>query len=174
MALADTLSGTITLQAISDLIRTSGTKDNVTGKDVLSHKYKLALTNGSSANQASGFFAATFTATTGGITVSLADSADPLAAAGDDIPSSDPEGLKLRFIMIENEDDTNFITVKQGTNGETSILSGSTDKINVMPGGCFAWCAPSGNSAMNDGTDDELLIAADTASCVVKISYIYG
>ena len=67
MALADTLSGDANLSLVFDLIRTSGTKDNVTGKDVLSHEYNVPFTDGTSAKQASGFFAATFTATTGGI-----------------------------------------------------------------------------------------------------------
>ena len=43
----------------------------------------------------------------------------------------DPEGLKLRCILIENKDSTNFVSVKRGTNGETSILSGATDSIKI-------------------------------------------
>lgn len=174
MALVDTLSGKVTMDNSVTLDRTSGTAGNVNGADLLSHKLIQSLTNGSGTNQASGFFAATFTATTGGITISLADSADPLGAAGDDIPSSDPEGLKLRAIMVENQDSTNFISFKQGTNGEPSVITGSTDAIKISAGGAFIWTSPAGITAMSDGVDDEILIQADTASVTVKISYVYG
>ena len=174
MAISDTLNGTITGQIISSLARTGGTAGNLRGRDTVSHKKRQPLTDGSSTDQASGQFAATFTATTGGITISLADSADPLGAAGDDVPSSDPEGLKLRGIMFENQDSTNFISIKQGSNGETSILTGATDSIKVSAGGFFLWTSPAGISAMNDGVDDELLVTADTASVTTKLTYIYG
>jgi len=171
MAIADTLSGTIDIRALVTLDRAGG---NVAGADVLSHKKLITLADGTGTNQASGFFGTTFTATTGGITISLADSADPLGAAGDDVPSSDPEGLKLRFLMIENLDATNYISIKKGTNGEASMLSGGTDSINLLAGGVLVWTCPAGSSAMSDGADDELLVTANTASCSVKISYIYG
>ena len=171
MALADTLTGTIKASLVADLARLSG---NYSGKDTLSHEFALALTDGSGSSAATGWFGTTFTATTGGITISLADSDDPLGAAGDDVPTSDPEGLKLRGLLIENKDTTNYISVKKGTNGEASIFSGSTDSIKITAGGCILWVSPAGVSAMNDTTDDEILVTADTASCSVKISYIYG
>ena len=171
MAIADTLNGTIVAKIVSKLSRAGG---NTTGKDTLSHNKDQVLTDGSSTNQASGQFGTTFTATTGGITISLADSADPLGAAGDDVPSSDPEGLKLRALMIENKDAINFIEVKQGANGEVSMLTGSTDSIKISAGGVLLWTTPAGINAMNDGVDDELLITADSASVSTKITYIYG
>jgi hypothetical protein len=86
----------------------------------------------------------------------------------------DPEGLKLRCILIENKDSTNFVSVKRGTNGETSILSGATDSIKIVAGGFFLWYSPAGDSAMNDGSDDELLFTADTAGVSCKLTYIFG
>lgn len=171
MALTDTLSGSVKASILCNLKRSSGL---YTGNDVLSHDAEMALTDGSGANQASGWFGTTFTATTGGITISLADSADPLGAAGDDVPTSDPEGLKLRGLLIQNMDTTNFVTVKRGTNGESSMLTGATDGIKITAGGILLWTSPSGVSAMTDTTDDELLCTADTASCSVKITYLFG
>lgn len=151
------------------------TEGGVIGERRAAHEIKKRLVDGSSSGQGTGFFSSTFTATVGGITISLADSADPLAAAGDDTPTSDPEGLKLRALLVENLDATNFITVKSTTStGETSMLTGTTDSIKITAGGFNLWFSPAGVSAMNDGVDDELDIQADTGSCSVKISYIFG
>lgn len=171
MAYADTLTGTIKAEINTQISTSEGTLE---GKNSLVHSVSKRLTDGSGSNQATGFFSSTFTATTGGITVSLADSADPLGAAGDDTPTMDPEGTELRAVLIENLDSTNYITVKRGTNGEASILTGGTDSIKLVAGGLFLWTCPAGDNTMNDGSDDELLITADTASCSVKISYVFG
>lgn len=171
MAFSDTLTGVITAELN---FKNTSTEGGIEGTRKAVHTVRKKIVDGTSSGQATGFFSSTFTATTGGITVSLADSADPLAAAGDDTPTSDPEGLKLRAILVENKDATNYVSVKRGTNGETSILSGSTDSIRVDPGGMFLWTSPAGISAMNDGSDDELLFTADTASVSIKITYVYG
>ena len=106
--------------------------------------------------------------------MSLADSADPLAAAGDDAPTMDPEGLKLRAILIENQDTTNFVDVEQGTNGVTGWIVASGDKVRVPAGGVLMATFPAGLDAMNDGSDDEILFSADTASVNVKLTYVFG
>ena len=171
MAFTDTLVANITAELNPSTTTTEG---NISGNRLAPHSVKRRLVDGSSSGQATGFFSSTFAATTGGITVSLADSADPLGAAGDDAPTSDPEGLKLRAILVENQDTTNFVLVKRGANGETSILSGATDAIKLVAGAIFMWTSPAGDSAMNDGSDDELLFTADTASVNIKLSYIFG
>ena len=172
MALSDTLLGTVESKIDIRFARTNS--NSLDGEDVIAFNKVLSLTNGSGSNQASGGFSSSFTATTGGISISLADSADPLGAAGDDVPTSSPEGLKLKAIFIENQDATNFVRVKGGVNADTNILTGSTDSINITAGGFFLWTSPAGVSAMNDGVDDELLITANSASCTVKIIYLYG
>lgn len=171
MAYADTLSGTVTADVNMKIVTTEG---NLGGSNKAVHSIVKRLTDGSGSNAATGFFSTTFTATTGGITVSLADSADPLGAAGDDTPTMDPEGLKLRALLIENTDDTNYVAVKKGTNGEASVFTGATDSVKITAGGFFFWYSPAGVSAMNDGTDDEISVTANTASCDVKITYIFG
>lgn len=171
MAYADTLTGELQVIFNPYIITTEG---NIAGNRRGLHKITKALSDGSGTGAATGFFSTTFTATTGGITISMADSADPLGAAGDDTPTMDPEGLKLRGFLIENQDDTNYISVKSGTNGDINILDGATDSIIVTAGGFFAWNSPAGVNAMTDGTDDEILVTADTASCSVKITYIFG
>jgi len=171
MAYTDTFGGTLEVRFLPKITTTDGL---IEGKKSASHKFDITYSDGTGSGAAQGLFSGTFTATTGGITVSLADSADPLGTAGDDVPTSDPEGLKLRAIMIENLDDTNYIKVQSGTNGDTNLLSGGTDYIPVTAGGLILWVSPAGVNAMNDGTDDELLITADTASCSVKLTYIFG
>jgi len=171
MAIIDTLTGTVEGKLRVGLARTT---TNFNGEDIISFRKVLNLTDGASANQAVGGFSASFTATTGGITISLADSADPLGAAGDDIPTSDPEGLKLRAIMITNEDSTNYVDVAKGTNALTSWLGGTTPTVRIPAGGMLLATFPSGLDAMNDGTDDEIKVTANSASCTVKIAYIFG
>lgn len=171
MAYADTLTATITAGINASLSTTEG---GISGSRNAVHELSKKLVDGTSSGQATGFFSDSFTATTGGITLSMADSADPLGAAGDDAPTEDPEGLKLRAMLIENQDATNFVSVKAGANADTNIFSGSTDSVKITAGGMFLWTSPAGVSAMNDGVDDELLITADTASCTVKITYIFG
>jgi hypothetical protein len=174
MAITDTLSGSIFAKFDLALARAQSV-GGFSGKDTIVVSKNQSFTDGTGTNQATGFFSSTFTAATGaGTTISLADSADPLGASGDDVPTSDPEGTKLRGILIINNDDTNFITVKRGLNGETSILTGGTDSIKISAGGFFAWTSPAGIDAMNDGVDDELTIIADTANCQVSIAYVYG
>lgn len=171
MAFTDTLTADIVATLNPRTITTEG---SIEGNRFVAHQVKKRVTDGTSTDQATGYFGSTFTAVTGGTTISMADSADPLGAAGDDTPTSDPEGLKLRAIMIQNLDSTNFIRVKGGTNADINILTGSTDSINITAGGLFLWTSPAGVNSMSDGVDDEILVTADTASVSTKITYIYG
>lgn len=171
MAISDTLIGTVEGKIRVNLSRST---TNLKGDDIISFNHVLSLTDGSGANQATGGFTASFTATTGGITISLADSADPLGAAGDDVPTSDPEGLKLRAIMLVNEDNTNYVEVSKGSNTLTSWLGGTSPTVRIPAGGMLLATFPSGLDAMNDGVDDELTVTANIASCTVKIIYLYG
>ena len=153
------------------------TEGGLSGSNNADHEITKGMTDGTGNNQGTGAFSAEFEATTGGVTISLADSVDPLGGQGDDTPTdTDPEGTKLKAVLIENKEDAggNFVKVKRGTNGETSILDGSTDSIRINAGGFFLWYAPDGVSAMNDGTDDELLFTSSTANVTVKLTYIYG
>jgi len=171
MALTDTLSGDLKALIELKLRRTGG--GGHTGVDVLSRKPAISLTDGTGSNQAIGWFSSTFTATTSGVTISLADSSDPLGAAGDDAPTCDPEGTDLRLLMIENLDDTNYITIEKGTNGVSFL--GTTPGIKVPPGGVFFLMAgEDGLGPLNDGSNDEIKITANTADCSVAIDYVFG
>lgn len=173
MAISDTLTATLTTQLTASLLRAQSV-GGFSGTDRINVSASQAFTDGTGSGQASGFFSSKFTATTGGITISLADSADPLGAAGDDVPTSDPEGLKLRAILIKNNDSTNFVTLSLGTNALTSWLAGTAPTVRIPAGGFLAATMPAGLDAMNDGSDDEIKLTADTASCIVEIAYIYG
>ena len=177
MALGDTLTALIRAEIRSSLTR-SQTLGDFSGQDKYDHLVAQTIANGSGGGQASGAFASELTVTTGGITVSLANSTDPLGAAGDDVPSNDPEGLRLRAILVENRDPTdgtgNFITIAPGSNGLTSWLAGTTPTLRVPAGGVQLATFPRGLDTMNDGSDDELLLTADTASVVCRLTYLYG
>lgn len=173
MAQADALTALIRAEIRCSLARSQGVGD-FSGLDKYDHLVAQTVANGSGDGQASGAFASEFTVTTGGITVSLADSVDPLGAAGDDVPSSDPEALKLRAILVENRDSTNFITIAPGSNGLTLWIAGTNPTLRVPPGGLQLATFPNGLDPMNDGSDDELLFTADTASVVIRLTYIYG
>lgn len=169
MAITDTLKSTLDIKTDATLTRTGG--GGHTGLDKLTHNFLDELTDGSGANQASCWLSSTVTATTAGITVSLADSADPLGAAGDDVPTADPEGMDVRLLIVENQDDTNFVTLAPGATYGVTFL-GST---KIPAGGIFVLYSPiDGLGAVNDGVNDEITLTADTASCSVKISVIYG
>lgn len=173
MGLTDSLSGTMKVALECTLTRTIS--ELLSGKDNLEHTVTKSITDGTGANQASCWLTGSVTATTGGVTLSLGDSADPFGAAGDDIPTADPEGLKLRTLVIENTDSANFVTVGLGTNGLAGWLAGTTPTVRIDAGGFAAHSWPSGNSsALNDGVNDEIKITANTASVICKVSVLYG
>jgi len=171
MAMTDILSGVINANLKINLNRL---QSQISGKDVLSHNISTSISDGAGSNAATGFFGSVFTATVDGITISLADSEDPLGAAGDDVPSMDPEGLKIRAIMIENLDTTNYVEVGLGTNALTSWLTGTTPEIRIPASGFILATMPAGLDVMNDGVDDEIKVTANTDSCSVRISYLFG
>jgi len=177
MALADALTALVRGEIRSSLSRSQSLGD-FSGQDKYDHLVAQTIANGASGGQATGAFASQFNVTTGGITVSLANSTDPLGAAGDDVPSSDPEGLKLRAILVENRDPTdgtgNFITIAPGSNGLTSWIAGTTPTVRVPAGGMILCSFPEGLDPMNDGVDDELLFTADTATVACRLTFLFG
>lgn len=176
MALQDSLSAIIRAEIRSSLSRIQDVGE-FSGLDRYDHLAAQALTNGSGARQALGAFTSQLTVTIGGVTISLADFADPLGAAGDDQPSSDPEGTRLRAIQFENLDDPvtgNFFRIAPGANGLTSWLEGTSPTLRVPAGGVQLASFPNGLDIMNDGVDDELLLTADTADVLARLTYLFG
>ena len=171
MALTDSLSGTVKAEIDIDLARTG--EGGHTGVDKLGKKLTLSLTDGSSSNQATGFFSESFAMTTGGITISLGEATTPIAGA-DCNPTEDPDGKDLRAILIHNEDDTNYVTVTTGTNALSGWL-GATDEIIIPAGGFLLATFPIDQVTLDaTGDADEIKITADTASCTCLVSYIFG
>jgi len=172
MAMTDVFKSKIEIKLDATLTRTGG--GGHTGTDKLAHDFTDVLTDGSAANTASCWLSGSLSATTGGITLSLADSADPWGAAGDDTPSADPEGLQIRCLIVENQDDTNYVTLEKGTNGITGL--GTTPGIIIPAGGIFLLYSPiDGVGAdISDGVDDEIKLTANTAACTCKVSVMYG
>jgi hypothetical protein len=176
MAITDTLEATLTtyLSVVNSRSHEGG---GFEGEDVYLLSSEHDLTDGSGDDQASGAFSSeALTITTGGITLSLADSADPTAGAGSEVPSSDPEGLKLRYVKIVNLDTTNFVTITTSgvSNANGDMLNSAGASVKLYPEGKFIWTAPDGGSAIEDGTSDEIKLTADTASCTCELHYVFG
>jgi len=173
MAITDSLQGSVYTKLDFALTRTQSV-GGMAGKDNVMVSANQDFADGTAANQASCWLSSSFTATVGGVTISLADSANPLGAAGDDVPTADPEGLKIRAIFVANDDTTNYVELGLGTNKVTSWLEGTTPTVRIPAGGFFVQTFPSGLDAINDGDDDEIEITANTDSCTCRITVIYG
>jgi hypothetical protein len=173
MAITDTLSGYIKITFNLKLKRTES--DTQSGGDFLNPNVRKDFSDGSGNNQADRWLNGEITVpSAGAVTVSLADTADPFGTMGDSVPTSDPEGKKIKAILIENEDENNYITLGLGTNNVTNWLGGSSPTIRIPAGGVYLQVFPNGIDAINDGTDDEITLVADTADCTVQMSVLYG
>ena len=168
MAITDTLRGTLNFTYDFQLARIAGEGD-LTGRDTLIGTLTQVFTNGAGANQATCMLSGNGTSTVAPITLSLADSVNPLSTFSDEVPSADPEGLKVRLLIIRNLDDTNFITVTPG-----GFPIGDIGTNLIYPGGWFIWMAPAGGNVINDGVDDEITLTADTGPCLAEVQVVYG
>ena len=172
MALTDSLSGKIKGELDIDLVRTG--EGGHTGVDKLAKKVSLALTDGDSSNQATGFFSETFAMTTGGITISLGEATTPIAGA-DSNPTEDPDGKDLRAILIHNEDDTNYVSIGLGTNALAGWLGGTTPTVRLEAGGFLLQTFPVDQVTLDaTGDADEIKITAETGTCTCLVAYIFG
>ena len=168
MAVTDTLAGTSSFAMNLSLTRAG--LPYMTGLDRAIDTNAITWTNGAGANQATCWLQGTGTVTFAApITLSLADSVNPLSTFSAAVPTADPEGLKIRLITIENEDDTNYITVGQGMAAWTDI-----NTTLIYPKGQWTWTAPSGGITINDGVDDEITVQANVGDCIANIFVLYG
>ena len=173
MTKTDTLSGIVNVSAKIDLA--NAISGILSGTDTYEHSVSKSITDGTGSNQSTGVCGGSVTATTGGVTLSLADSADPFGTGGNDVPSEDPEGKKLHLLVIENQDSTNYVTVGLGANPLAGFLAGTTPTARIDAGGFLVAYWPAGNSsAMHDGVDDEITVTANSASVILKIFYMFG
>ncbi len=172
MTLTDTLKGTVTAEIDVDVTRViSGV---LAGKDNYKLSKIVTLSDGSASGQATIALTGTVAATTGGITLSLADSVDPLSTGGDDVPSADPEGATIRAILIVNKDTANYVTLGLGTNAITAWIAGTTPTVRILAGAAFLQTFPAGGIVINDGVDDEIKLTGDTATVNCNILVLYA
>ncbi len=168
MALTDTLKGTVTAEIDVDVTRIiSGV---LSGKDNYKRSKIVTLSDGTASEQANIALTGTVAATTGGITLSLADSVGPLSTGGDDVPSADPEGATIRAILIINKDTANYVTLAPGSNPVADITGN-----NIIPaGGAYLKIMPAGYNVINDGVDDEIKLTANTATVNCDVLVLYA
>ena len=170
MAITDNFSGSITTMINFALSRSVTDGADFSGVDRMKNTYTHNFTNGAGVDQATIMLTGQGTVTqAGAITLSLADSVNPLSTISNNVPSEDPEGLKIRMLLITNLDDTNYIFTAAGVNPLVDITAN-----RIYPGGIFVWVAPAGGDPIADGVDDELTLRADTADCEARIDVIYG
>ena len=170
MAITDTLSGSFNALVDFALQRTSD--GDFSGVDKLKHTYTHNFTDGAGVDQATCWLTGEGTVTqAAAITCSLADSVNPLSTISNNVPTADPEGLKIKLILITNLDETNFITMS--TAGAAWPLTDFGTTI-IYPLGTFIWIAPSGGITINDGADDEIQLQANVADCEARIDVLYG
>lgn len=172
----DTLTAIVQAKIRASLVRSDyGPK----GDDVYLQDIKKNIANGTGSSQATGAYTHTGSVPTGGVTISLAafdlvDSANNPVNGGPP-PSEDPEGKRIKGLLIENLDSTNYMTVRNTGNAITGIIGGTSTHLKIDPGGFFLWFSPTGAGPINDGTDDELAFFADTAEISqVRLTYVFG
>ena len=170
MAITDNFSGSVSTLVNFALARAAD--GDFSGVDRMKHTYTHQFTDGAGVDQATIMLTGQGTVTQAGvITCSLADSVNPLSTISNNVPSEDPEGLKIRMLLITNLDTTNFITLS--TAGAAWPLTDFGTTI-IYPEGIFVWVAPAGGLVINDGADDEIQLQANVADCEARIDVIYG
>ena len=174
MAKTDTLSGDISIR--TDLKLTTAIGSLMTSFPRATLGKIFSFTDGTGTSQAEGWLTGVNTVTTDGITWSLADSVDPFGAGGDDVPENgyDPEGKKIKAILILNNDSTNYVTLGLGAHPPTDILAGTTPTHRIAAGSFYLYVNPKGTAAIEDGVNDELSLTANTATCSCEALVVYG
>lgn len=129
----------------------------------LDNTLKIALADGSLANQATKTFSDKRTLT--------ASSTENLDMAGSLI---DALGATLTFTAIKailitaaSTNTNNVVVGGAATNTQLGIFNDPTDKIVVKPGGCFLWAAPGTGATVTAATGDILLVANSGAGSSV-------
>ena len=173
MVMTDTFSGIIKASVLGQLARAGG---NFTGTDVLSHDILKNMNEGSGTGAASGWCAAaTLAITTSGADIDLASATDPFGAIGDEVPTMAPTGTKLKVFMIENLDATNYVTLKPGAaNSVTNWFGAATHTIRIPALGWALFYFDAGQSTLTAASTDRINITANTGTCNVKLTYIFG
>jgi len=189
MATTDVISGLTSLIIAINSVRT-----NPDGKD----RYKVSdgqswenteSVGDSTAYKLFAVFREQITVTTTDTVLSFADSVDPMGGIGSNVPSSDPEGGRLKVLAIVNTApiggqsvalEANSAGINPISGGVITAYAAGTgfapndSGINIQPGGMFVWTSPAGTIAMNDTADDEMRIKTYSGTAVVDILYAVG
>lgn len=170
MAITDNLSGSISTLLNFALARASD--GDFSGVDRMQNTYTRNFTNGAGVDQATCWLTGQGTVTfAAAITCSLADSVNPLSTISNNVPSADPEGLKIKMMLITNLDATNIVTLSS-VGAAWSLTDFGTTLI--YPLGMLVWVAPGGGITINDGADDEIQLQAAVGDCICRIDVLYG
>ena len=167
----DTLSGSVSI--IENLTLAVAGDGNDSGTDRLNSTSTTTFTDGAGAGQASCWLSSTFDVAVAGSPhqISLADDANPLGALATTVPTADPEGLKLRMLVIKNNDAANTLTLLPGAGFPVTLITGNH---LIYPGGTLTLLFPDGSHALNDGADDEIGLTAAGGTISVTMDVLYG
>lgn len=116
---------------------------------------KIALDDGTGANQAAKMWTDTRT-----IAASGTDSLDLAATLADAFGSVLTFAtVKAIKVSAKSTNTNNVVVGGAGSNTFIGMFADPTDKINVKPGGVFLWCAPGTGATVTASTGDILLVA---------------
>jgi len=167
----DTLSGSVSI--IENLTLAVAGDGNDSGTDRLSATNTTTFTDGSGAGQASCWLSSTFNVAVVGSPhqISLADDVNPLGPLSTTVPTADPEGLKLRMLVITNNDASNTVTLLAGAGFPVTFITANT---LIYPGATIVLLYPDGSHTLNDGVDDEIGLTAVGGTISVTMDVLYG
>lgn len=165
---------TITTRALVQGRRDPTISTMLSGGENILHDVKIDWTDGTGDGQVTVILTGAITVpVAGAATVSFAN-ADPYGTMGDDVPSGTVEALSLKFLLIQNLDDTNYITIGEGAAPLPNFLGGTSPTLYLGPSSYHKFTWYKGTSAINDTSDDELTLLANTADCSAKLTAGFG
>ncbi len=184
MALTQNFSGVIALRLYATISRTQDSGAGLAGRDEADHDYLKLLTDGATDLKATGFFSATFVVTTSRTTIRLASFTDPLQGLGDDVPTSDPNGLHIKCLIVENLSLAGSLapTLLIGTDTVTGplldLFGGTNPTIKCgtpAQGGAFVWVGQSpAATTLVTGSNDGVSLQTTNDSANVRLTYFFG
>jgi hypothetical protein len=83
-------------------------------------------------------------------------------------------GSKLKFLLIENLDATQTITVIQGAAAGLPIFAAAGDGVAIAPGGIHMFYNPAGTAALTTTSNDKLTVSVSGGSPTFRLVAAYG
>ena len=132
----------------------------VTPKTVININESISWTFGTGANQANVIFQDSRSTDDTGETLDLFASGSLLDMYGNALTMAN-----LKFLYVKNTHATLILELFGNTSLDLLILSGTTDALEIVPGGHFVWVGPTA-AGIDMSTNKNLFVAATTAGTI--------